>query len=88
MSTPEAALEAALDVAGGKDVDVFSASIGQQLLRAGRIDEIHVHVVPVLLGTGTRLIDDLGGRHVRLDHLGTAESARATHLRYAVASGR
>jgi len=70
-STPDEALAAA----GDKDVDVLSASIGQQLLRAGRVDEIRIHLVPVLFGTGTRLIDDLWGRHIRLERLGASESA-------------
>lgn len=83
-SSPEEALDAALAAAGDKDVDIFSAGIGQQLLAAGRVDEIHIHLVPVLLGTGTRLIDDLGGRHVRLRRLDGTESDMAIHLRYQV----
>ena len=85
--TPEEALDAALAVAGEKDVDIFSASIGAQLLRAGRVDELRIHLVPVLLGAGTRLIDDLGGRHIRLERLAASESAMASHLRYAVVNG-
>lgn len=84
VSSPKEALEQAVAFAGGKDVDIFSASIGQQLLRAGDVDEIRIHLVPVLLGTGTRLIDDVGREHIRLRRLGVLESAMATHLRYAV----
>jgi len=84
VSSAEAALDAAIAVAGDKDVSVFSASIGQQMLAAGRIDEIRIHLVPVLLGNGTRLIDDLDGHHIRLERLGTLESAMATHLRHSV----
>jgi dihydrofolate reductase len=83
-SSPDQALDAALAVARDKDVDIFSANVGQQLLAAGRVDEVHLHVVPVLLGAGTRLIDDLGGRHVRLRRLNGTESDAAMHLRYAV----
>lgn len=79
--SPEEAVEGALAAAGEKDVDIFSASIGRQLLRAGRVDEISIHLVPVLLGMGTRLIDDLDGEHIRLEHLGASESAMANHLR-------
>ena len=86
VNDPIEALELALAVAGDKDVDVFSASIGQQLLRAGRIDEIHVHLVPVLFGAGTRLFEDLGGIHVQLEIIRAAEGPKATHLRYAVAA--
>ena len=83
-NSPIEALELAAAAAGDKDVDVFSASIGKQLLRAGRIDEIHVHLVPVLFGAGTRLFEDLGGTHVQLEIIGVGEGPKATHLRYAV----
>jgi dihydrofolate reductase len=86
VNSPIEALELAAAAAGDKDVDVFSASIGQQLLRAGRIDEIHVHLVPVLFGAGTRLFEDLGGTHVQLEIIGVGEGSKATHLRYAVAA--
>jgi dihydrofolate reductase len=81
-ASPEQALDQALGAAGDKDVDIFSANVGAQLLRAGRIDELRIHLVPVLLGSGTRLLDDLGERHVRLRRTHTSESAMATHLRY------
>ncbi len=84
VGSAEEALDQALDVAGDKDVDVFSSSVGAQLLRAGRVDEVHVHLVPVLLGAGTRLVDDLGGRPVRLEQLDSVQSPNATHLRYGV----
>jgi dihydrofolate reductase len=83
VNGPVEALELASAAAGDQDVDVFSASIGQQLLRAGRIDEIHVHLVPVLFGAGTRLLEDLGGTHVQLEIIRVAEGSTATHLRYA-----
>jgi dihydrofolate reductase len=47
--------------AGGKNVEVFSADIGRQLLERGLIDEIDLHVAPVLLGDGIRLFDNPGG---------------------------
>ena len=87
VGSPIEALELAQAAAGGKDVDVFSASIGQQLLHAGRIDEIHVHLVPVLFGAGTRLVEDLGNNHVQLAIIGVSEGSKATHLRYAVVPG-
>ncbi len=85
--SPIEAVELAQAAAGGKDVDVFSASIGQQLLRGGRIDEIHVHLVPVLFGAGTRLVEDLGESHVQLEIIGVDGGLKATHLRYAVVQG-
>ncbi len=79
--SPEDAVATATAIAGDKDVDVFSASIGGQLLRAGLVDEVGVHLVPVLLGLGTRLLDDAGG-HIRLQITRIVEEAKATHLRY------
>ena len=87
VNSPVEALELASDAAGDRDVDVFSASIGQQLLRADRIDEIRVHLVPVLFGAGTRLFEDLGGTHVQLAVTRVAEGSQATHLRSAVVLG-
>ena len=84
VNSPIEALELASAAAGDRDVDVFSASIGQQLLRAGRIDEIRVHLVPVLFGAGARLFEDIGDSHMQLEILGVAEGSKATHLRYAV----
>jgi dihydrofolate reductase len=86
VNSPIEALELASAAAGDRDVDVFSASIGRQLLRAGRIDEIRVHLVPVLFGAGTRLFEDLGGIHVQLEIIRVAEGSKATHLHYAVAA--
>jgi dihydrofolate reductase len=87
VDSPIEALERAAAAAGDKDVDVFSASIGQQLLRAGCIDQVHVHLVPVLFGAGMRLFEDLGGTHVQLEIIGVVEGSKATHLRYAVVPG-
>lgn len=81
--SPEEALEGALEAAGGKDVDVFSASIGQQLLRSGRVDEVCIHLASVLLGSGTPLFDG-GDTHIRLELIETREGPKATHLTYAV----
>lgn len=54
----EAALEQARAAAGEKDVAVGGGgSVAQQYLRAGLLDELHIHVAPVLLGGGTRLFD-------------------------------
>lgn len=58
----EAAVEAALEAAGGLDVRVGGgASVVQQCLRAGLLDEVHVAVVPILLGGGERLFDNVDG---------------------------
>lgn len=83
VRSPQEAVAAGQAIAGDKDVDVFTADIGGQLLRAGLVDEIRIHLVPILLGSGTRLLDDTGG-HVRLSVTSVVEESKAIHLRYAV----
>jgi dihydrofolate reductase len=78
------AVATATDAAAGKDVVVFGASIARQCLRAGLLDEIVIHLVPVLLGDGVRLIDapDLGT--IALERTLVATSGQITDLRFAV----
>jgi dihydrofolate reductase len=67
LSVPvEEAVKIALEAAQGKNVEVFSPNISAQLLPLGLIDEIDVHIVPVLLGDGIRLYDALGGHPLHL----------------------
>ena len=81
----EAALEAARAAAGAKAVQVAGgADVVQQYLRAGLLDEIQIHVAPVLLGGGTRLLDDLGGTSAKLELDRAIASPAAAHLRYRV----
>jgi dihydrofolate reductase len=70
--------------AAGKDVIVFGANLAVQCLRAGLLDELVIHLVPVLLGAGVRLIDapDLGP--VALERTRVATSGQVTDLRFAV----
>ena len=65
------ALEMARAAAGDKYVNVLGASVAAQCLAAGALDEILVHIVPVLLGDGVRLFDVPGGRVVRLEEMRT-----------------
>ena len=53
------------------------------MLRAGLVDEVRIHLAPVLLGVGTRLLDDDDGRS-RLQPTRITENSKATHLRYRV----
>ena len=62
------------------------ATIGQQYIAAGLVDEIQVHLVPVLFGGGTRMFEDLGGEHIQLELLETIETQAAVHLRFRVTS--
>ena len=81
----EAALAQAKAVAGGKNVSVMGgADIAQQFLRAGLIDEIQIHLVPVLFGGGMRLFERLGSEHIQLETLEVIETAAAIHLRFRV----
>lgn len=84
----EQALGQAQAVAGSKDVSVMGgASIGQQYLDAGLVDEVQIHLVPVLLGAGTRLFDRLGVTHRPLEVVQVLEAPGVTHLRYRVVRG-
>ena len=80
----ESALERAVAAADGKDVTIVGgASTVQQYLRAGLVDELSVHVAPVLLGGGERLFDNLGGGPVGLELVELEASPAAAHFRYA-----
>ncbi|MFI6493239.1 dihydrofolate reductase family protein [Streptomyces sp. NPDC050564] len=76
------AVRIALGAAGGKNLEVFSAAIGRQLLERGLIDEIDLHIVPVLLGDGIRLFDNPGGAPVRLQLLNGDDHSAAVNVRY------
>ena len=80
----ESAVEQARAVAGDKDVAVGSASIAQQCIRAGLLDEIHVDLVPVLLGDGVRLFDHLGPGPIELENPSVVEAPGVTHLTFRV----
>src|SRR3954463_1925274 len=79
----------AREAAGDGDVLVQGAGAAQALLRAGQLDEMELHVVPVLLGQGRRLFDDLPAQPVELElvrRLTTPDveelARRVTHFRY------
>jgi dihydrofolate reductase len=78
-------VEQARAVAGDKDVAVVgAASIAQQCIRAGLLDEIHVDLVPVLLGDGVRLFDHLGTGPIELESTRVVEGTGVTHLTFRV----
>ncbi|MFD5250393.1 dihydrofolate reductase family protein [Amycolatopsis sp. NPDC058340] len=78
----EAAVRRAKDAAGEKDVLVMGADVAGQLLGAGLLDEVHLHLAPVLLGQGTGLFAGRGGELVPE---GEPAAGIATHLRFRVA---
>jgi dihydrofolate reductase len=80
----QSALEQAKAVAGDKDVAVGAASIVQQCIRAGLLEEIHVDLVPVLLGDGVRLFDHLDTEPIELESTRVIEGAGVTHLTFRV----
>ena len=80
----DTALARARETAGNENISVMGADVGRQLLDAGVIDEISIHVVPVLFGSGTPLFGEGVGEHVTLELTGVSETDYATHLRYRV----
>jgi dihydrofolate reductase len=81
----EAALEQARAAAEDKDVLLAgSASVVQQYLKAGLLDELQIHVAPVLLGGGTSLFDQLGIGPLGLEATRVIASPSVTHLRFRV----
>ena len=80
----ESAVEQAKAVAGDKDVAVGAASIAQQCIRSGLLDEIHIDLVPVLLGGGVRLFDHLGTGPIELERVRVVEAPDVTHLTFRV----
>ena len=82
----ETAMSRAKQAAGGKDVLVHGAAVAQLALAAGVLDELELHVVPVLLGRGRRLFDDLAPERVELERTRVLEGeGGVTHLRHRVA---
>jgi dihydrofolate reductase len=81
----ESAIEQAKAAAGEKNVSVAGgASAIQQALRAGLVDELELHVAPLLLGSGTRLFGDLGPDDAALERVDVAGSPNVTHITYRV----
>ena len=81
----EPALERAREAAGGKDVTVWGgAQAINQYLAAGLLDELELHIVPILLGDGARLFADLGDADVRLEQVRAVEAPGVTHIKYRV----
>jgi dihydrofolate reductase len=76
--------ERARAAAGDADVLVHGAGAAQALLRAGELDELELHVVPVLLGQGRRLFDNLPAELVELELLRALDGPDVHHLRYRV----
>jgi dihydrofolate reductase len=84
----EAALEQARAVAEDKDVALAGgATVVQQYLKAGLLDELQIHVVPVLMGGGVSLFGSLGIDPVELEATRVIESPMVTHLKFSLRRG-
>jgi dihydrofolate reductase len=80
----EEAVAIAKQAAEGRDVVVLGANVARQCLEAGLLDEVLVHVSPVLLGDGVRLFDRPGGAPVKLELTSVRENGQLTGLRFSV----
>jgi dihydrofolate reductase len=86
-SSPKAAssaVELAREPAGDKDVDLMGATTVRQALWAGLLDELIIHLVPIVLGRGARPLDGLEPGSLEFDLLRVVDAPRVTHLTYGV----
>jgi dihydrofolate reductase len=84
----ETALMRARETAGDKNISVMGADVGRQFMDSGVIDEISIHVVPVLFGSGTPLFGKGVDDHVSLELVDETATEFARHLRYRVVRER
>jgi dihydrofolate reductase len=79
----ESTLEQAKGAAGDKDVQIGGgANVVQQYLAAGLVDEFELHLVPILLRAGERLLDNVGG--IKIEQVRAIEAPGVTHIKYRV----
>jgi dihydrofolate reductase len=86
VSDVAGAVRAAKDAAGERGVLVHGAVTAQRALAAGVLDELQIHLVPVLLGQGRRLFENMPPDHVELELLRAVDGPGVQHLRYRVRS--
>jgi dihydrofolate reductase len=80
----ESAVAQAKAAAGDKNVAIATATTTQQCIKAGLLDEIHIDLVPVLLGDGIRLFEHLGSSTIELEQIRVVEASGVTHLGFRV----
>jgi dihydrofolate reductase len=83
----EGAIAMAKEAAGEKSVTLLGGSISQQALNAGLVDEIMIHLAPVLIGEGIRLFDNLKAGDIRLERTELVATGEITSLRFRVVAG-
>jgi dihydrofolate reductase len=82
----ESCVAQAKAAADGRDILLHGASTAQECLRAGLLDEVELHLIPVLLGQGRRLFEDMAPEHIELELLRALSGPGVLHLRYRVRS--
>ena len=81
----ESALDQAREAAGGKDVALWGGGqVVGQYLAAGLLDELELHLAPVVLGDGSRIFDNLRDAEVQLEQVRAVEAPGVTHLKYRI----
>ena len=80
----QTAMTQAKEAAGGRNVLVHGAGTAQLAIAAGVLDELEIHLIPVLLGQGRRLFDHLGPEHIELERTRVLQGDGVTHLHYRV----
>ena len=78
----EVALGTAKKLAGDKDIYIQGADVARQFLQRGFIDELSIHLVPVLFGSGRRLFEHLESDHIALEIIEAIQTREAVHLRF------
>jgi dihydrofolate reductase len=78
------AVQQALAAAAGKDVRLMGASIVQQCLRSGLLDELTIELVPTLLGRGIRMLDGLEPDAAAMEIIRVLDAPGVTHLSYQI----
>ena len=84
VSDVATAMTLAKEAAGDKNVLVHGAGTAQLALTAGVLDELEIHLIPVLLGQGRRLFDHLGPEHIELEPTRVLQGDGVTHLHYRI----
>jgi len=84
VESVEAAFETAKKLAGDKDILIMGADVPQQFLKRGLIDEVSIHLAPVVFGSGRRLFEGLEGEHISLEILEVIQTPEAIHMRFRV----
>jgi dihydrofolate reductase len=80
----ESCVAQAKAAAGGRDILLHGAAVAQECLRARLLDEMQLQLMPVLLGQGRRLFEDLPPDHIELEMLRALDGPGVLHLRYRV----